>query len=87
MIRTTLTEKIYVNHTEGEMDMNNNMEDKLYKKLKMAIIFARMYGVKETLEALPYISHEEMIAMIIQRTDEYLNTNEKDIVRFFECRF
>lgn len=40
---------------------DNNLE---YKKLEAAVILARMYGVKETLEPLPHISNEKIVALI-----------------------
>lgn len=46
-----------------------------------------MYGVKETLESLPYISNEKMIVLTEKWTEEYFDTGEKDIVSFFESRF
>ncbi|MCM1162005.1 MAG: hypothetical protein NC412_12365 [Roseburia sp.] len=62
----------------------NNIE---HEKLKTAILLARMYGIKETLEPLPYISNEKMADLIRKWTEEYLDTEEEDIVRFFESKF
>lgn len=62
----------------------NNLE---HKKLKTAVILARMYGVKETLEPLPCISNEKMVDLITKWTEEYFDTAEEDIVRFFESKF
>lgn len=57
------------------------------KKMETAIILARMYGVKETLESLPLVSNEDFVSLITERAEEYLNTGTEDIVSFFECRF
>lgn len=63
---------------------DNNLE---HKKLEAAVILARMYGVKETLEPLPHISNKKIVALIERWLEEYFDTGEKDIVRFFEGRF
>lgn len=57
------------------------------KKMEVAVSFARMYGVKETLESLPYISNEEIVVLIEKWTEEYLDIEKKEIVSFFESRF
>lgn len=62
----------------------NNLK---YEKLKTAVILARMYGVKETLEPLPCISNEKMVDLILKWTEEYFDTAEEDIEQFFEGRF
>lgn len=62
----------------------NNLE---HEKLKTAVILARMYGVKETLEPLPCISNEKMIDLITKWTEEYFDTAEEDIEQFFEGKF
>ncbi|MBO5335936.1 MAG: hypothetical protein J6A94_02240 [Lachnospiraceae bacterium] len=56
-------------------------------KMKIAIILARMYGVKETLEPLPFLPNDDIAIMIAKWTEEYTNTGEKDIVIFFENKF
>lgn len=58
--------------------------DQEQKKLETAIIFARMYGVKETLEPLPYAANEQIAAMVTEWAEEYLNTGAEDMVSFFE---
>lgn len=58
-----------------------------HEKLKTAIILARMYGVKETLEPLPCISNEKMVDLILKWTEEYFDTAAEDMERFFEGRF
>lgn len=59
----------------------NNLE---HEKLKTAVILARMYGVRETLEPLPRMSNEEIVDLITKWTEEYLDSEEGDIIRFFE---
>ncbi|MBD5498404.1 MAG: hypothetical protein HDR11_11660 [Lachnospiraceae bacterium] len=54
------------------------------KKLDTAIIFARMYGVRETLEPLPYVANEQVAIMVTEWAEEYLNTGAEDMVSFFE---
>lgn len=54
------------------------------KKMEAAVIFARMYGVKETLEPLPYVANEQIAAMMAEWAEEYLNTGAGDMVSFFE---
>lgn len=62
----------------------NNLE---HEKLKIAVILARMYGVRETLEPLPHMSNEKMVDLITKWMEEYFDTEEEDIVRFFESKF
>lgn len=57
------------------------------RKLETAVILARMYGVKETLEPLPFVSNEDIVILITKWAEEYLNTGAGDIVSFFEDRF
>ncbi|MBO5335942.1 MAG: hypothetical protein J6A94_02270 [Lachnospiraceae bacterium] len=64
--------------------MNTNADQ---EKLKIAIILARMYGVKETLQPLSFLPNDDIANMIVKWTEEYLNTGEKDIVVFFENKF
>lgn len=63
---------------------NHNLK---YEKMKTAIILARMYGVKETLEPLPCISNEKMVDLIRKWTEEYFDTAVEDMEQFFEGRF
>ena len=55
--------------------------------LETAIVLARMYGIKETLEPLPGISNEEVVVLIEKWAKEFLETGEHDIIQFFESRF
>ena len=63
---------------------NHNLE---HEKLETAVILARMYGVKETLEPLPCIPNEKIVTIIERWTEEYLDTGERDIAQFFESKF
>ena len=63
---------------------DNNLE---HEKLKIAVILARMYGVKETLEPLSRMTNEKMVDLITKWTEEYVATEGEDIVRFFEGKF
>ena len=63
---------------------DNNLE---HEKLKTAVILARMYGIKETLEPLSHMSNEKIVDLITKWTKEYLDTEEGDIVRFFDSKF
>lgn len=56
------------------------------KKLETAVILARMYGVKETLEPLPFMANEKFAVMITGWAEEYLNREGGDIVDYFEDR-
>lgn len=57
-----------------------------HETLKTAIILARMYGIRETLEPLPRMPNKEMVDLIIKWTEEYFDTEQEDIVRFFEYK-
>lgn len=58
------------------------------KRCEAAICFARMYGVKETLEPLEFKDNSEVVAMALQWADEYLKAGcPDDIVAFFEEAF
>lgn len=63
---------------------NCNLE---HEKLETAVILARMYGVKETLEPHPFVSNEEIVMLIMEWTEEYLDSGERDIAQFFESKF
>ena len=62
----------------------NNSE---HKRLETAVILARMYGIKETLEPQPFVSNEDIVMLVTEWAEEYLDTGEKDITRFFEGKF
>lgn len=76
--------KIVEREDKGMSSNNYNLE---HKRLELVAVFARMYGVKETLEPLDFISDKDFTDMVIKWADEYLETGEGDIVEFFESRF
>lgn len=52
--------------------------------LKTMVILARLYGIAETLEPLPFRNQEDIYKIFCKWTAEYLNQKEDDIVAFFE---
>lgn len=58
--------------------------DKHY--METALTLARMYGVAETLHPWDYLDHDKFISKIQDWTEEFLRTENKDIVRFFESK-
>lgn len=56
---------------------------KTQKRYETAICFARMYGVKETLEPLPYVENEIITGRMLQWAEEYLESGSADMVQFF----
>lgn len=56
------------------------------KYLETAVILARMYGVAETLNPWEYMENGEFIAKIEKWTDEFLSTENTDLLKFFESK-
>ena len=56
------------------------------KYLESAILFARLYGIAETLNPWTNIDNETFIRMIKESTDEFVNTGDNDILTFFESK-
>ncbi len=54
------------------------------RKYEIAISLARMYGVKETLEPLAFLKNESVVEMVLQWSDEFLDSHSCDLVQFFE---
>lgn len=56
------------------------------RKSGIAICFARMYGIKETLEPLEFLENEAVIKIVCQWADEFLDSDARssDLVQFFE---
>ena len=48
------------------------------------IILSRMYGVAETLNPIPYRSNADVPELIRDWAAEYIESQEADILRFFE---
>ena len=53
------------------------------KVYETAIRFARMWGVMETLEPLPYISFEKLYDILMAWAEEFDAGGENDFVGFF----
>lgn len=62
------------------------MEKITLKSMHTAMILARMYGVGECLNQIPYKDEDDFIQMITSWTDEYLNQERGDLVDFFEMK-
>ena len=48
------------------------------------IILSRMYGVAETLNPIPYRSDADILELMRDWAAEYIESQEADILRFFE---
>ncbi len=57
------------------------------KYLNSAILFARLYGIAETLNPWGYIENEKFIYIIREWTDEFASMENGDILKFFESKF
>lgn len=62
------------------------MEKITLKSMHTAMILARMYGVGECLNQIPYKDEDDFIQMITSWTNEYLNQERGDLVDFFEMK-
>lgn len=58
--------------------------DKTY--LETAIILSRMYGVAEVLQPIEYLENVNFIPKIREWTEEFLKTENDDILKFFETK-
>lgn len=56
------------------------------KCLESAILFARLYGIAETLNPWANVDNETFIGMIKEWTDEFVNVENGDVLKFFECK-
>lgn len=54
--------------------------------LESAILFARMYGIAETLNPWANLNNEKFISLIKEWTDEFLAMGDTDILKFFESK-
>ena len=54
------------------------------KRTETAVMFARMYGVAETLEPLQRMDWEPFIEQILSWTEDYLESGRTDILSYFE---
>lgn len=56
------------------------------KYLESAMLFARLYGIAETLNPWSNVDNETFLYMIKEWTDEFVNTKNNDILTFFESK-
>lgn len=56
------------------------------KYFESAILFARLYGIAETLNPWAYFDNEKFISMIREWTDEFVNVENGDVLKFFEWK-
>lgn len=56
------------------------------KYLESAMLFARLYGIAETLNPWANMDNETFIRMMKEWTDEFVNTGDNDILTFFESK-
>lgn len=62
------------------------MIDRGKELLYTAISLARMYGIGECLNDIPFIQQGKMNDMIVNWAEEYMKTGENDLVDFFEYK-
>lgn len=58
----------------------NGMDEEVYE---FAILFARMWGIAETLEPLPNREMEEVRDKVMKWAAEYVGSRKDDYVKFF----
>ncbi len=56
------------------------------KYLETAVILARMYGIAETLNPWEHMENEKFIEKIREWTEEFLNLENADLLKFFESK-
>ena len=56
------------------------------KYLESAMLFARLYGIAETLNPWSYIDNEKFTCIIKEWTDEFINVENGDVLKFFEWK-
>lgn len=54
--------------------------------LYAAISLARMYGISECLNDIPFVPQGKMNDMIVGWAEEYVKNGENDLVEFFEYK-
>ena len=64
--------------------MNQNPEGKRY--LEAAITLSRLYGIAETLNPWDYVENDKFIYNIEKWTEEFLCSENVDILKFFESK-
>ena len=56
------------------------------KYIETAITLSRLYGIAETLHPWENLENHKFQRIIRNWTEEYLHSEEKDILRFFESK-
>lgn len=56
------------------------------KYIETAITLARMYGIAETLHPWDFLENEKFVCKIKCWTDEFLRTENQDILKFFQLQ-
>lgn len=56
------------------------------KYLESAMLFARLYGIAETLNPWANVDNETFLCMIKEWTDEFVNVENGDVLKFFESK-
>lgn len=64
--------------------MKRCSEGREIKVYELAICFARMWGVAETLNPLPNLEFSEMKERMIRWAEEYVADGEEDFLLFFQ---
>ena len=60
---------------------NRKLDERMYE---LAIYFARMWGVAETLEPLPHMDFKKVRDTVIEWAVECVDDQEEDFVKFFQ---
>lgn len=53
---------------------------------KIAVMLARLYGIAETLHPWEYLENEKFLLKIERWTDDFLKSDEQDVLQFFETK-
>ena len=54
---------------------------------QIALQLARMYGVAETLNPVKHLDNIDFVTMMQKWSQEFVKSDEKDVVAYFEKRF
>lgn len=64
----------------------NNRQTPSSRVYETAIIFARMWGIMETLEPLPNLKNEKVRDMVIDMAEEFVGGGHTDHAAFFAAK-
>lgn len=56
------------------------------KYIETAITLSHLYGIAETLHPWAYLENDKFLSIIKNWTEEYLQTEQEDILKFFESK-